>query len=393
MDEVLPLPRRSIFNDVDMRNFMQSQTKVELMNFVKSMGNACASGGGSPFDPSQPLTNLPPAMACLHGSLLEMVSWVDDFPPETASSGGTISIRFGNPSYKLWHERLVERSDAIITTILQTRDSSDDLTPELACQRGKDAASGSLQPKGDSSINQVSCYLHGSFGNEIRLDYGTGHESSFLVLLLILSKVKCMGEIPSLVTMRAVTLSIFDQYLKVTRRLQVDYRLEPAGSHGVWGLDDYHCLPLYFGACQLQGIDPAGVTSQELLEPKCIMDEHTIREYGDSYMYFGCIRYIQEIKKGAPFFEASPMLYDISQTLPSWDKVARGLIRLYEGEVLDKRVVVQHFIFSKLFPCTWTPSRSSERIAPTQNFRTIIQNSGSKDSVIPHQTRAPWAKD
>jgi hypothetical protein len=376
-----------------MKNFMQSQTKVELMNFVKSMGKACASGGGSSFDPSQPLTNLPPAMACLHGSLQGMVSWVDDFPPETASSGGT--IRFGNPSFKSWHERLVERSDAIITTVLQTRDSGDDLTPELACQLGKDAASGSLQPKGDSSVNQVSCYLHGSFGNEIRLDYGTGHESSFLVLLLILSKVKCMGETPSLVTMRAVTLSIFDQYLKVTRRLQVDYRLEPAGSHGVWGLDDYHCLPLYFGACQLQGItdvNSAGVTSQELLEPKCIMDEHTIREYGDSYMYFGCIRYIQELKKGVPFFESSPMLYDISQTLPSWDKVARGLIRLYEGEVLDKRVVVQHLIFSKLFPCTWTPSRSSYQIAPTENFRIINQNSSSKNAAI-SPTRAPWAKD
>ena len=75
----------------------------------------------------------------------------------------------------------------------------------------------------------------------------------------------------------------------------------------------------------------------------------------------------EEIKTRAPFFESSPMLYDISQTLPSWDRVARGLIRLYEGEVLHKRVVVQHLKFTKLFPCTWTPSRS-ERIAPTENY-------------------------
>lgn len=94
-------------------------------------------------------------------------------------------------------------------------------------------------------------YLLASFGSFARMDYGTGHETSFALFLLGLTLTRFFQ--PAVEEERNLVLVVFVRYLRLCWRLQDVYRLEPAGSHGVWGLDDSSFLGYIFGSAQLRG--------------------------------------------------------------------------------------------------------------------------------------------
>jgi serine/threonine-protein phosphatase 2A activator len=84
------------------------------------------------------------------------------------------------------------------------------------------------------------------------MDYGTGHETAFALFLLCLALLRFYDPSPDVE--RLIVLEVYVRYLTLCWRLQDVYRLEPAGSHGVWGLDDSTFLSYIFGSGQLRGI-------------------------------------------------------------------------------------------------------------------------------------------
>ncbi|KAF9818759.1 hypothetical protein IEO21_02539 [Rhodonia placenta] len=170
-------------------------------------------------------------------------------------------------------------------------------------------------------------YLLTSFGSFTRIDYGTGHETSFALLLLCLTLIRFFTPEPR--TERELVLVVFLRYLRLCWRLQDVYKLEPAGSHGVWGLDDYSFLGYIFGSGQLR--DQTEIPVSAILHPPLPLTN----------LYFMSIMRIHEVKHG-PFHEHSSQLHSIAVGVASWAKVNSGLFKMYEAEVLGKRVVVQH---------------------------------------------------
>ncbi|CAM8974670.1 unnamed protein product [Rhodiola kirilowii] len=173
-----------------------------------------------------------------------------------------------------------------------------------------------------------------SFGNTSRIDYGTGHETNFVAWLYCLARIGIIGE----EDFHAVVCRAFVKYLELMRKLQMVYCLEPAGSHGVWGLDDYHFMPFIFGSSQL--ID------HKYMKPKSIHNDDILENFANEYMYLSCIAFVKKVKKGL-FAEHSPLLDDISG-VPNWKKVNGGLLKMYKVEVLEKVPIMQHFLFGWL---------------------------------------------
>lgn len=305
------VPVKSIHSQADFAHFEKSHAITEILDYVKKCAESVV-GVPNVHDEGEgegPVVSV--AVAAFVAFMTRLFVLVTEVPPIKQP------MRFGNKAFRIWHEKMVEESKVFLTTLLEPL--------------GRSEASIELAP-----------YIAEMFGNPTRIDYGTGHELNFAILFLLLTKLGAISD--SKADLSAIVTKGFVAYVRTMRKLQIEYMLEPAGSHGVWGLDDYHCLLFLWGAAQLSNqkeITPSGIHNAELL-----------KEHSSEYIYFEGIRFIKHIKSSAPFAETSPMLNDIS-ALHDWGKICSGLMRLFQAEVLNKFPVIQHLLFGSLLRADW----------------------------------------
>jgi len=239
-----------------------------------------------------------------------------------------MKTRYGNPAYRDWYEKLESSADELLENVVGDE----------------------IKRKG--GVAELIPYLLDSFGNKTRIDYGTGHEMAFVMLLCALFKIGVLTEADKV----AVGLKVFSQYMDLVRELQTVYRMEPAGSMGVWNLDDYQFVSFIWGAAQLS-------TDKERIKPKSISDPDMAEMLSKDNHFFACLSYINKVKTG-PFHEHSNQLWNISG-VPLWSKVYTGLVKMYRAEVLCKFPVIQHVQFGSVFTLEEAKAPSSYNIQET----------------------------
>ena len=314
------VPQKRIGNPENIAFFLSSEAYCRLMNFIEKVNKAVR---GKTISDAHLPSNLLSAtfLQKLRGLIGVMKCWINHYPPISQPT------RFGNKSFRKWVDHMN----------LETEPLLEDLLPDN-CKK---------------AVIELAPYFKDSFGNATRIDYGTGHELSFAAFLTCVEQLGIILK-DDLPTYTYIGLVIFGDYLSLARQLQSVYMLEPAGSHGVWGLDDYQFLPFLWGSSQLIG--------HPKFDPSSVMSDSLIEAHADDFLYFGAIRFIKSLKKG-PFHEHSPMLYDISG-VASWEKVNQGLKKMFVVEILRKIPIMQHFVFGKLLP--YRPSQSA--IPPELRF-------------------------
>lgn len=292
-------PERAVKTITDMAIWEKSEAYMEYTGFIVTLNEAIKA---------KPLSvDCKISESIKHfGDLLDKInSLIDEFPPIEQPQ------RFGNVAFRNWLSKVKLNSTAYLQE--------------------------AIDPKLHLAIPEIKVYLEESFGNATRIDYGTGHEMSFIMFLCCLYKIGCLQQDDNVSTV----FILFNKYLIIARRLQQTYRMEPAGSHGVWSLDDYQFVPFIWGSSQL-------IDQPRIYPPAKFLEEDIIEKYSNDYIFLSCIKYIKEVKKG-PFAEHSNQLWSIS-AVGSWAKINQGLIKMYKKEVLAKFPVIQHVLFGSLLP-------------------------------------------
>ncbi|KAL4752726.1 hypothetical protein BDW72DRAFT_57851 [Aspergillus terricola var. indicus] len=373
-------PSKRINESQDVTEFLSSKAYVDLMTFLLQLNRSLfptklPDGRVLTWKLNSEAVEYSAPVRQLQQLLSKLEAILDEAPPDTGPR------RFGNISFRKWYEIVESRAASLLEE----------------CLSKEILQMSSSEPGAPTAEVELLAYFLGSWGSPQRLDYGTGHELSFLAFLAGIWKLHGFPQNSPGVEERAIVLGVIQPYLELVRTIIKRYTLEPAGSHGVWGLDDHSFIPYIFGSAQLapaiseSGRIPEEGSLADAPTPGGVTKANVVERERKHNLYFSAIGFIYDVKRG-PFWEHSPMLYDISGIQAGWAKINKGMIKMYNAEVLSKFPVVQHFPFGSLF--SWERDPNAPSPAADAHITATTRRTDETSTVSSSEgpgARAPWA--
>lgn len=198
-------PVKRITDGQDVSSFLVSTAYRDIVIFISQLNRSMFpvhvhdnSNNQSDIKPVAPKISLSPdttletGLAALLGTLNDMI---DEIPPDDAPR------RFGNMSFRLWSGRLKQRAESLLAKHIPK--SLLHFSP--VSRESKDVA-----------MTELKAYFLGSFGSSQRLDYGTGHELSFVAFIGSLWKLggwKAEGPELTEANSRSIVLHTIEPYV------------------------------------------------------------------------------------------------------------------------------------------------------------------------------------
>ncbi|KKY14176.1 putative serine threonine-protein phosphatase 2a activator 1 [Diplodia seriata] len=241
------LPKKQINDGEDVGFFLTSTGYADIMTWLLQLNAAMfpkrTASSYEAWQLNSEAVEFSEPVLRLKALMEKLEAIMDEAPPDPGPR------RFGNISFRKWYEIVESR----LPKLLDDAISSDILSRQ--------------KPQGNaaSAKAELQAYLVGSFGSVQRLDYGTGHELSFLAFL-----------------------------------------------GGIWKLGGF--------AKRDPGDEERGIVLGVIEPPGDVAKKNAVERERSVNMYFSAIGFIYDVKKG-PFWEHSPILFDISGVRAGWAKI------------------------------------------------------------------------
>ena len=196
------VPVKKINEGLDVSTFLISQAYTDIMTFLMQLNHAMFPTVANPegertgsaqqyMRPDESLFS--ETVRRLRNLLDDLEKLIAEHPPDPGPR------RFGNLSFRKWHEAVGTRTPAMLRAYVPL----DSL---------------SVRSEGKTTpYDELESYLLGSFGSAERLDYGTGHELSFLAFLGCIWKLGGFQrqDVDIRVEEKNIVLGIIEPYVRV----------------------------------------------------------------------------------------------------------------------------------------------------------------------------------